>query len=97
MGATTAILYGYYQIGKTNQKAIQQKMQTRKVRYALLPLMQAEADREYMQSELLNLRREAEIMKHVVHDKGNKWLPGSSQFYGGQWMPRKIGHFMPKW
>ena len=43
-----------------------EKMQERKVRYALLPLMQAEADREYMQRELVNLRKEAEIMKHVV-------------------------------
>lgn len=76
---------------------MQQKMQERKVRYALLPLMQAEADREYMERELVNLRREAEIMKDVEDEKGNKWVPGSSQYFGGQWMPRRIGHFMPKW
>ena len=76
---------------------MQQKMQERKVRYALLPIMQAEADREYMERELVNLRREAEIMKDVTDEKGNKWVPGSSQYFGGQWMPRKIGHFMPKW
>ena len=76
---------------------MQQKMQERKVRYALLPLMQAEADREYMERELVNLRREAEIMKDVEDGRGNKWTPGSSQYFGGQWMPRKIGHFMPKW
>jgi len=96
-GATLTILYGFYQVGKTNQARIQQKMQERKVRYALMPLMQAEADREYMERELVNLRREAEIMKDVVDEKGNKWVPGSSPFYGGQWMPRKIAHFMPKW
>ncbi|KAL7540691.1 hypothetical protein ACHAXR_011423 [Thalassiosira sp. AJA248-18] len=96
-GATTLILYGYYQVGKTNKARIQQKMQERKVRYALAPLMQAEADREYMERELVNLRREAEIMKNVVDPKGNKWVPGSSQYFSGQWMPRKIGHFMPRY
>ena len=86
--------FGYYRIGQHNQRLVQQKMQERKVRYALAPLLQAEADREYMERELVALRREAEIMKDVVDEKGNKWVPGSSQFYGGQWMPRKIGHFM---
>eukprot|EP00984_Skeletonema_dohrnii_P022004 scaffold11114_cov135-Skeletonema_dohrnii-CCMP3373.AAC.2 len=93
-GATTLIMYGYYQVGKTNQARIQQKMQERKVRYALAPLMQAEADREYMERELVNLRREAEIMKDVTDLKGNPWVPGSSQYFGGQWMPRKVSYFM---
>ena len=88
------IMYGYYQVGKTNQARIQQKMQERKVRYALAPLMQAEADREYMERELVNLRREAEVMKGVTDLKGNPWLPGASQFFGGQWMPRKVSYFM---
>lgn len=93
-GATTLILYGYYQVGKTNQAKIQQKMQERKVRYALAPLMQAEADREYMERELVGLRKEAEVMKGVVDEGGNGWVPGASQYFGGQWMPRRIGHFM---
>mmetsp|Transcript_8804 Transcript_8804/g.14241 ORF Transcript_8804/g.14241 Transcript_8804/m.14241 type:complete len:115 (+) Transcript_8804:77-421(+) len=97
LGATTAILYGYYQIGRTNKARIQQKMQERKVRYGLYPLMQAEADREYMERELVNLRREAEVMRGVRDGSGKEWVPGSSQFFGGQWMPRKIGHFMPKY
>ncbi|KAL7552037.1 hypothetical protein ACHAWF_015265 [Thalassiosira exigua] len=96
-GATTLILYGFYQLGQSNKARVQQKMQERKVRYALAPLMQAEADREYMERELANLRREAEIMKDVVDEKGRPWVPGSSQYNGGQWMPRRIGHFMPKW
>ena len=72
-------------------------MQTRKVRYALAPLMQAEADREYMERELVNLRKEAEVMKDVVDERGRNWVPGSSQFFGGQWIPRRIGHFMPRY
>lgn len=50
-----------------------------------------------MERELVNLRREAEVMKNVVDDKGNRWVPGSSQYFGGQWMNRRIGHFMPKY
>eukprot|EP00970_Alexandrium_tamarense_P015108 scaffold4733_cov170-Alexandrium_tamarense.AAC.22 len=69
-------------------------MQERKVRYALAPLMQAEADREYMERELVGLRKEAEVMKGVVDEGGNGWVPGASQYFGGQWMPRRIGHFM---
>lgn len=90
----TIMAFGYYRLGQHNQRLVQQKMQERKVRYALAPLLQAEADREYMERELVALRREAEIMKDVVDENGNKWVPGSSQFYGGQWMPRKIGHFI---
>ena len=93
-GTVTIMAFGYYRIGQHNQRLVQQKMQERKVRYALAPLLQAEADREYMERELVALRREAEIMKDVVDENGNKWVPGSSQFYSGQWMPRKIGYFM---
>jgi NADH dehydrogenase (ubiquinone) 1 alpha subcomplex subunit 13 len=93
-GSVTLIVYGFYQIGKTNKAAIQQKMQERKVRYALTPLLQAEADREYMERELLALLKEREIMKNVVDDTGRGWQAGASQYFGGQWMPRRIGHFM---
>ena len=93
-GATVVILYGFTQVGKTNKAKIQQKMQERKVRYALAPLMQAEADREYMERELVNLRKEAELMKGVVDRDGRPWTPGASPYFGGQWMPRKIGYFM---
>lgn len=96
-GAATVITYGYYQVIKTNKARVQQKMQERKVRYALYPLLQAEADREYMERELVNLRREAEVMKDVTDARGNPWVPGSSQYFGGQWMARRIGFFMPKW
>ena len=59
--------------------------------------MQAEADREYLERELVNLRREAEVMRDAVDDAGRPWVPGASPYSGGQWMPRRLGHFMPKW
>mmetsp|Transcript_6283 Transcript_6283/g.13254 ORF Transcript_6283/g.13254 Transcript_6283/m.13254 type:complete len:137 (+) Transcript_6283:91-501(+) len=93
-GASVLIMYGFYQVGKTNKRAIQQKMQERKVRYALGPLLQAEADREYMERELVALRKEAELMKGVMDEQGNPWKPGASPYIGGQWMPRRIGYFM---
>ncbi|KAL7477868.1 hypothetical protein ACHAW6_003656 [Cyclotella cf. meneghiniana] len=94
LGSATLIAYGYYQIGVTNTAKIQQKMQERKVRYALAPLLQAEADREYMERELVALLKERELMKDVKDEEGRAWEAGASQFWGGQWMPRRIGHFM---
>ena len=64
------------------------------MRYALVPLLQAEADREYIERELVGLMKEREVMKEVVDEKGRGWQAGASQFHGGQWMPRRIGHFM---
>ncbi|KAL3780308.1 hypothetical protein HJC23_010570 [Cyclotella cryptica] len=94
LGSATLIAYGYYQIGATNTAKIQQKMQERKVRYALAPLLQAEADREYMERELVALLKERDLMKDVKDEQGRAWEAGASPFWGGQWMPRRIGHFM---
>jgi hypothetical protein len=56
--------------------------------------MQAEADREYMERELVALLKERDLMKDVVDAEGRGWQAGASQYYGGQWMPRRIGHLM---
>jgi hypothetical protein len=81
-------------VGNTNKASIQQKMQERKVRYGLAPLLQAEADREYMERELVALLKEKEVMKDVVDGEGRGWKAGASQFFGGQWMPRRIQQIM---
>ena len=86
-GATTVILYGYYQVGQTNQANVQQKMQERKVKYALAPLLQAESDREYMERELVNLRKEAVVMAGVRDEKGRPWVAGQSSYYSGVFTP----------
>jgi NADH dehydrogenase (ubiquinone) 1 alpha subcomplex subunit 13 len=85
LGATTVILYGYYTIGKTNRQRAQQKLEDRRIRYAMAPLLQAEADREYMTREKENLRREIEIMKDV---KG--WIPYVSPYNSQKFMKRSV-------
>jgi len=85
LGASIGILYGFYQIGKTNTERNQQRLQERKVRYALAPILQAEADREYLERELINLKREAEVMKGV-----SGWEVGKNPYFSGKWMPRAV-------
>lgn len=87
-GASLIIAYGYYQVGQTNIKNNQQKYLERKARYAIAPLLQAEADREYLERELINLKKEAEIMKNV-----EGWKVGRSPYFSGVFMPRAIDPF----
>ena len=87
-GASLLIAYGYYQIGQTNIKNNQQKYLERKARYAIAPLLQAEADREYLERELINLKKEAEIMKDV-----EGWKIGRSPYIFGAFMPRACDVF----
>eukprot|EP00567_Pseudictyota_dubia_P009005 CAMPEP_0197460070 /NCGR_PEP_ID=MMETSP1175-20131217/53176_1 /TAXON_ID=1003142 /ORGANISM="Triceratium dubium, Strain CCMP147" /LENGTH=133 /DNA_ID=CAMNT_0042995097 /DNA_START=97 /DNA_END=498 /DNA_ORIENTATION=+ len=87
MAASFSIMYGFYQIGKTNTARNQQKLQERKVRYALAPVLQAEADREYLERELINLKKEAEVMKGVPG-----WEVGKNPYFSGKWMPRAVSH-----
>jgi len=82
------IMYGFYQVGKTNKENVRQKMYERKIRYALAPVLQAEADREYMQRELINLKKEAEVMKSIPN-----WEVGKNPYASGKWMPRAINKF----
>ena len=85
-GSALLMSWGYYRIGQYNVERNQQKMQERKVRYALAPILQAEADREYMIRERANLQKEAEVMKDV-----SGWKVGASPYFSGKWMPRAVG------
>ena len=89
-GASLIIAYGYYQIGQTNIKNNKQKYLERKARYAIAPLLQAEADREYLERELINLKKEKEIMKDV---KGWSILGSLSPYASGVFMPRSCDPF----
>ena len=82
------IFYGFYKVGQTNKQTNQQKYLERKARYAVAPVLQAEADREYLERELKNLKKEAEIMKNV-----DGWEVGKSQFYSKKFMPRSVDSF----
>lgn len=63
-------------------------MAERRARYAIAPMLQAEADREYLAREKVIREREAEIMKNVP-----KWTPGKSPYWSGKWMPRRVYDF----
>mmetsp|Transcript_3072 Transcript_3072/g.2966 ORF Transcript_3072/g.2966 Transcript_3072/m.2966 type:complete len:134 (-) Transcript_3072:91-492(-) len=84
-GSTLMIMYGFYQVGQGNIEKNQQKMQERKVRYALAPILQAEADREYLERELVILKKEADVMKHVPG-----WTVGKNPYQSGKFMPRMV-------
>jgi hypothetical protein len=51
-------------------------------------LLQAEADREYLERELINLRKEAEIMKNHPD-----WEVGKNPYNTGVFMPRAVADF----
>lgn len=88
VGSAAFISYGFYKIGQTNTEKQQQKMQERRVRYALAPLLQAESDREYLERELIILRKEAEIMKN-----NPDWEVGKNPYNTGVFMPRAVSDF----
>ena len=59
------------------------------MRYAMAPILQAEADREYATREVAIQQKEAEIMKNV---KG--WQVGQSSYYTKtEDVPRKMNPF----
>lgn len=82
LGASVMIAFGFYRVGQKNQEDNKRKLAERQTRYAIAPYLQAEADREFMVRELINLKKEAEIMKDV---KG--WKVGQSPYFSGKWMP----------
>ena len=82
------ISYGFYRIGQMNKERNEQKYLERKARYAIAPFLQAEADREYLERELINLKKEAEIMKNV-----EGWKVGQNPYYSGVFMPRTVDPF----
>lgn len=87
-GSCVLIGYGFYQIGQTNIENREQKVHERRLRYAMAPILQAEADREYLERELINLKKEAEIMKDV-----DGWTVGRSPYWTAKFMPRAVNPF----
>lgn len=88
-GSSLVIAYGFYKVGQTNQQKNQQKYLERKARYAIAPVLQAEADRVYAERELVNLKKEQDIMKGV-----QGWNKSSGKaYYSDRFMPRAIDVF----
>jgi NADH dehydrogenase (ubiquinone) 1 alpha subcomplex subunit 13 len=84
-GLGLAITVGFYGVKKTNEERAQQHMSERRARYAIAPMLQAEADREYLAREEVIRKREAEIMQDVPG-----WTPGKSPYWSGKFMPRRV-------
>ena len=82
------IAYGFYKIGQTNIETREEKFYERRARYAMAPLLQAEADREYLERELVILQKEKEIMKDHP-----EWEVGKSPFFSKRFMPRAVSNF----
>jgi NADH dehydrogenase (ubiquinone) 1 alpha subcomplex subunit 13 len=79
------IAFGFYRVGQTNIKMSGEKLEERKARYAMAPVLQAEEDRWYLARETEILKKEAEIMKDVPG-----WKVGESTYYTDRWVPRHV-------
>lgn len=77
--------YGFYNVGKTNNQRAEQKLEDRRIRYTISPLLQAEADLEYMRREKEVIKKEAEIMQTVPG-----WIPGAGVYNSKRFVPRAL-------
>ena len=85
MGTSIFVFYGFSRIGAGNKNRTEQKLHERQARYALAPILQNEADREYMMREKKLLQQEARIMSEVPG-----WKVGQSQYHGQRWTPAHV-------
>ena len=83
--ATAAVAFGFYRVGQYNKQMNGEKLEERRARYAMAPILQAEEDRWYMERENQILKQEAEIMKDVPG-----WTVGASTYHSDRWVPRHV-------
>lgn len=72
-------------MGKCNKERNGEKLDERRARYNMAPILQAEEDRWYMEREREILTQEAEIMKNVPG-----WVVGEKTFHSNRWVPRHV-------
>ncbi|KAM9174331.1 NADH dehydrogenase [ubiquinone] 1 alpha subcomplex subunit 13 [Mergus octosetaceus] len=77
-----SLLLGYYTIVKWNRERRRLQIEDLEARIALMPLLQAEADRRILRLLRENLDEEAKIMKDVPG-----WKVGESVFHTDRWVP----------
>ncbi|XP_032059617.1 NADH dehydrogenase [ubiquinone] 1 alpha subcomplex subunit 13 [Aythya fuligula] len=77
-----SLLLGYYTIVKWNRERRRLQIEDLEARIALMPLLQAEADRRILRLLRQNLDEEAKIMKDVPG-----WKVGESVFHTDRWVP----------
>jgi NADH dehydrogenase (ubiquinone) 1 alpha subcomplex subunit 13 len=86
LGASVAIAWGFSRIGYGNRKRSEQKLYERQEKYSLAPLLQNEADREYLMRETKLKEQERKIMSEVPG-----WNAGQSQYYNPfRWTPAHV-------
>jgi len=83
--STALILWGFYRVGQYNKQMSGEKLEERKARYAMAPILQAEEDRLYVAREKEIKEKEAEIMKNVKN-----WKAGESVYLTDRWVPRVV-------
>eukprot|EP00794_Sanderia_malayensis_P009774 gene9773-10773_t len=82
LGCTGLMSFGFYCVIQGNIKMRALRKETIEGRIALLPLLQAERDREQLRTLKENYELEALIMKDV---KG--WNVGESVYHNKRWVP----------
>ncbi|XP_071583901.1 NADH dehydrogenase [ubiquinone] 1 alpha subcomplex subunit 13 [Heliangelus exortis] len=77
-----SLLLGYYTLVKWNRERRRLLIEELEARIALMPLLQAEADRRTLRIMRQNLDEEAKIMRDVPG-----WKVGESLFHTERWVP----------
>ena len=86
LGTGIAIFFGFSRVGAGNKKRSEQRLYERQERYALAPLLQNEADREYLMRETKLKEQERKIMSEVPG-----WNAGVSQYFNPfRWTPAHV-------
>eukprot|EP00934_Nitzschia_sp_Nitz4_P006409 Nitzschia sp. Nitz4//scaffold196_size54656//14811//15308//NITZ4_006635-RA/size54656-augustus-gene-0.34-mRNA-1//1//CDS//3329540414//6399//frame0 len=86
LGTSIMVFWGYSRIGYGNKKRSEQRLYERQERYSLAPLLQSEADREYLMRESTLKAQESKIMSEVPG-----WNTSDSQYYNPfRWTPAHV-------
>mmetsp|Transcript_1643 Transcript_1643/g.3318 ORF Transcript_1643/g.3318 Transcript_1643/m.3318 type:complete len:146 (-) Transcript_1643:217-654(-) len=74
--------FGFYKVGQTNLETRALKAEVKAARQTLLPLLQAEEDRRYVEHKKDLDKAEGAIMKGVKN-----WKVGENVYNNGKWYP----------
>lgn len=74
--------YGLYKVGQGNRERRALKEEKKAARMAVVPALQAEEDRRYLEVEAKRREEEAKLMKDVPG-----WRVGQGVYETGRWMP----------
>ncbi|CAM6107027.1 unnamed protein product [Calypogeia fissa] len=81
--------FGFYQVGQGNLYRRFLKEEKHAAREAILPLIQAEEDANFVKARRAQLEEEKELMAHVPG-----WKVGENVYNSGRWVPPSNGKLM---